>query len=114
MDDGNKESIKELLSTFRTLFAINVSGIILLANLNERNELSYHSVKWFWAGMILAAISLSTMIYLFFLSIPKILQQEDRIIYQPDIMVVSLVSFWSFLSGYIIIVADVLSTRALG
>jgi hypothetical protein len=108
MDDGNKESIKEMLSTFRTLFAIGVSGLILLANLNANRALRYHSNNLFWFGMMLAAFSLAMMVYLFFLAVPKISEQEDAIIYQRDILIVSLISFWSFIVAYVLILIDVL------
>lgn len=112
MKDGNKESAKELLATFRTLFALNASALFLVVNLHTQDLLTHASVGWFWLGIVLAGLSLLTMIYLFLLAIPKLFREEDRIVYQSDIQFASAMSIFCFFVGYAII-ASVASLKTI-
>jgi hypothetical protein len=107
LSDGNKESAKELLSTYRTLFAINVSGLFLVATLASRGQLSFKSPLLAKIAIVLAAISLLIMIYQFFLILPKLYKAEDGIIYQVPVVVTSVLSFLLFCAAYILILLAV-------
>lgn len=107
MTDGNKESIKELLATFRALFAIDVSAILLLLNLNARGELAQASQVLFKVSIAFAVTSLIGMVYLFFLAMPKISDEENHIIYQNDVLVTSLVSLAFFFAGYTMVALNI-------
>ena len=107
MDDGNKESAKELLSTFRVLFSIDVSALFFLVNFSQKGQIAFSSVWLFYFAVSLATVSLMAMIYLFFLTIPKIARSEAAIIYQPDMLITSSVALVSFLASYVILSLDV-------
>ena len=99
MGDGNKESIKELLATMRAIFAVNVAGVIALVNLDARGGLAYASRFWFVCGIATALVSLSVMIFCFFLCIPKIYRSEEGVVYQNDVAVSSLAGIGLFLAS---------------
>lgn len=100
MDDGNKESAKELLSTFRTLFSIAVSGIFLVVTLRIKNEISICSDAIFKIGIVCGILSLLAMMYLFFLVIPKLYNSIEGIIYKKDVWIVATFSIATFAIGY--------------
>jgi cytochrome bd-type quinol oxidase subunit 2 len=102
MKDGNKESIKELLATFRALSGICLSVLILAMGLNARNELPLdHSL--FLAVSILLVLSLICTVLLFLFAIPKIHDETDSIIYDLQIRALSFSAFLSFASGILIL-----------
>jgi hypothetical protein len=100
MKDGNKESTKELLSTYRTLFAINVSGIFLVVNWVVRKDI-VPVTKWlFWVGVGSWVFSAAAMTYLFLLVVPKLANEENTIIFQRPVLVTARLGFLTFLLGY--------------
>jgi hypothetical protein len=107
MTDGNKESIKELLSTFRTLFAIDVSALFLIVNLYSQDRLQFVSPLAFWVGAIFSVFSVALMVYLFLLAVPKIFREEDAIAYQTDIKIVSAASVMLFFIGYTLLALNI-------
>ncbi|MDQ8697295.1 hypothetical protein [Hyphomicrobium sp. LHD-15] len=100
MKDGNKESAKELLSTYRTLFAINVSGIFLVANWVVRGEVVPITTWLFWAGIGCWILSSVMMTYLFLLVVPKLANEENAIIFQRPVLATARWSFLAFALGY--------------
>ncbi len=108
MNDGNKESTKELLATFRALFAINVSAIVLLLNLNARGELAQASPALFKVAIGCAMVSLVGMTYLFFLAIPKLSDEDERIIFQGDVLLTSLSSIACFFVAYAVVALNII------
>jgi hypothetical protein len=107
MRDGNKESVKEFLSAFRTLSSIAMSTILIIAGLRARHELLL--TPWaFYSSIILLGASIVACIYLFFLVFPKIHEEEDNIIYLPDVRTVAVVASSSFFVGNILLIASLL------
>jgi esterase/lipase superfamily enzyme len=103
LSDNNKESVKELLSTYRTLFAMNVSGIFLVATLQSRHDFSFkfpHVAKF---AVAVAGVSAALMVYLFFLALRKIHFAEDDIIYQVPVRFAALSSFALLLVAFVAI-----------
>jgi hypothetical protein len=100
MGEGNKESAKEILSTYRTLFAIDVSGRFLLANMYVRQEIHIRVPCPFWTGVVLWVLSAMAMIWLFFIVVPKLYDEEADIIYQRSVLIPSMIGFWFFILGY--------------
>jgi hypothetical protein len=100
MKDGNKESTKELLSTYRTLFAINVSGIFLVVNWVVRKDFIPVTTWLFWAGVGFWVFSAAAMTYLFLLVVPKLANEEDAIIFQRPVLLTARWGFLTFLLGY--------------
>jgi hypothetical protein len=107
MTDGNKESTKELLSTFRSLFAIDISGLFLIVTLYTRSLIDFHLLAAGLIGIILAVVSAVAMIYLFFLVIPRLHNEDESIIYDWPVIIVSNVGFWTFILAYSIIVVSI-------
>lgn len=103
LDDGNKESAKELAATFRALFAIAVSGEFLLLSLNARGGLPVCSPGLFRVGMLLGLISIVSMIYLFFLIINKLFHYEEEIVDGRAVKWTSRFAVLSFLTAYVIV-----------
>lgn len=101
MSDGNKESLKELLSTFRTLFAILISGLFFSVTFAAKVQMMEFSRNIFWLGIFLGVFSIFSMIYLFFLAIPKLLKEEEDIIEKLDIKILSSIALGAFFSSYL-------------
>lgn len=100
LGDGNKESAKEILSTYRTLFAIDISGVFFLVNMYVRDEIHIRVPIPFWIGLGLWVISALAMLWLFFIVPPKLFHADKGIIYQRSVLIPSMVGFWFFILGY--------------
>lgn len=104
LSDGNKESAKELLATFRSLFTLCVSGIFLLVSLNAKGSIIVCNLPLYRTGLSLGIISIIAMIFLFFLVIPKLSSCDEDIIYLSDVRITSLVAFSTFFLSYVLLI----------
>jgi hypothetical protein len=98
VDDGNKESTKELLGAFRIIASADIS--IALATLafiwKSANRPADPLVT---ISIVCLTISFLASVYLFLLAIPMLNRQQANIIGQPPIKITSAVSLFLFLIG---------------
>lgn len=98
MDDGNKESAKELLGAFRIIASADIS--IALATLafvwKSANTPADPLVT---VSIICLTTSFLASIYLFLLAIPMLNRQQANIIGQPPIKITSAISLLLFVVG---------------
>lgn len=86
LSDANKESVKELLSTFRALFALDVSGLALVIPLRLRGEIGLTKPSLFLLAVSCGVAAALLMVYLFLLALQKIHRAEPSIIFQRPIV----------------------------
>jgi len=108
MKDGNKESTKELLSTFRTLFALGGAVILLVIGLRTRGFRFYSSDLLMDICLMAATVSLSLMVYLFFVVIGKVHREAEDIVYQPDVLALSMLALLLFFGAHLGMAANML------
>lgn len=102
MKDGNKESIKELLSAIRTVVGIALSTLLVAIGLKARAEFPIGD-GFFYTSLALLGLSVISGIYFFLLAILKIYHEEDEIIYLRDIRIVSLATIATFIGGNLVL-----------
>jgi hypothetical protein len=100
MDDGNKESTKEMLNAFRSIASADLAIGLGLAAARTRYPESIGPVTLYLPGTLFA-VSFLAAIYLFMLAISKLAEEEPdpRIIEMQDIKGWAKTSFYSFLTG---------------
>ena len=97
MKDGEKESTKELLAFFRSIFTTDVS--ILLLSISLREKISITSPILFFISISFLLISAILCLYIFSTSVPKLFREESGIIYQIDIVLPGLAAIGAFVIG---------------
>ena len=103
MLDGNKESAKEMLSTFRAVSGTALSTLIVICGLRTRGDLPLYGWQ-FYPSIALLAICVISATYLFLLTIPKLHAEETDIIECPDVRHTARISLLSFIGGIGILV----------
>ena len=104
MRDGNKESTKELLSTFRTITAIALSLLIFSSNRSLAPLTSTLEQVLFAVSFVLLTVSVATAIYICLIVIPKLLNEVENIIDQAEVRASSFVSLACFMLGCIVLI----------
>jgi hypothetical protein len=104
MNDGNKESAKELLATFRTIGSIGLAAMLLFLGLAARGEVVFNLSSRIAIACL--AVSLALTVYLFLVVIHKIWREIDDIIDSPDVRRLSLLILASFSGGLLLLLVS--------
>ncbi len=99
MRDGNKESAKELLSTFRLVAGAAVSIFLLFANLHIRGLLCPKDPAIFQAGLAAQVLSVLLCSWLLRLVVGKLHREDENIAYQVPTLVIGGGALFCFLVG---------------
>ncbi|EMS98722.1 hypothetical protein H009_05878 [Agrobacterium tumefaciens str. Cherry 2E-2-2] len=99
MNDGNKESTKEMLAVFRIIASAGLSLILLLVTFKNRtpdlsNWLVYPAALFFSASLLFC-------LYLFLQAITLLAGEADAIIDQPRIKVPAMAAMGLFMAGVV-------------
>lgn len=105
MRDGNKESAKELLSTFRLVAGAAVSIFLLFANLQIRGLLYPTNTAIFIVGLAAQVLSVSLCSWLLLLVVAKLHREDENIAYQVPTLVIGGGALFCFLVGIVCLLA---------
>jgi hypothetical protein len=101
MRDGNKESAKELLSTFRMVAGAAISIFLLFANLQIRGVLHPQNSVIFTVGLAAQVLSVLLCSWLFLMVVGKLHREDEDIAYQVPTLVIGGGAMACFLLGII-------------
>jgi hypothetical protein len=104
MNDGNKESTKELLAVFRTLMATAVSVLLVATNLRFSGVLVPSNDVLFFSSMAVLFVSCICCLAMFFIAVPMLYHEQDRIVYQPSIVKVGVGALATFVAALALLV----------
>jgi hypothetical protein len=96
MNDGNKESTKELLAIFRTLMATSVSVLLVATNLALNQLLVPNNLALFAFSMGCLALSAAACMVSFFIVVPMLYHEREDIVYRPPVVVAGLAAIALF------------------
>jgi hypothetical protein len=97
--DGNKEAAKELLATFRTLFTMGLTILLLEVNLRANGWVVFR-VEWaLWASMLSLGLGCAVCVPLFLRAIPMLYNEIADIAYDPTLVKMGLVTLTLFALG---------------
>lgn len=84
MDDGNKESVKELLGAFRIVASADLSILLAAITINSRTG-NFTPTVAYCLSLFLLSTSLIASIYLFLLCIRKLSREAEAIVDQQPV-----------------------------
>jgi hypothetical protein len=101
MKDGNKESAKEVLSKFRSLFAICISGTFFVTTVVTRLPLEKYNTDLYSIGFVCSTLSSLCMIYLFLLIVQNLRDENDDMINIPDVKIIRYIFLGLFVFAFV-------------
>lgn len=104
MNDGDKESIKELLAIFRTLMATAVSILLVATNLRFSGLLVPARPELFMASVITLLVACVSCLAMFFIVVPMIYHQQADIIYRGSVVTVGVVAITTFVASIVLLI----------
>lgn len=104
MNDGNKESTKELLAVFRTIMATAVSILLVATNLRFSGVLVPRNDGLFIGSMFVLLVSSICCLAMFFIAVPMLFHEQDEIVYQPRVVKVGIGALATFGAALVLLV----------
>lgn len=108
MNDGNKESVKELLGAFRIVASADLSILLGVVAINSRRD-DFRPSFGYVASLALLIASLSACIYLFLLCISKIAKEDEAIIDQRPVKLTAAAALLMLLLATVLLVLCMLA-----
>ncbi|RWX78879.1 hypothetical protein EPK99_09895 [Neorhizobium lilium] len=107
MDDGNKESTKELLGSFRVIASADISiALALLVGATRFSETE--SGPLLWISISAFFLSFLASVYLFLLVIPRLQHEKPKIIEMPPVKAIAAASLCLFLVALVCLILHLL------
>ncbi len=108
MNDGNKESVKELLGAFRIVASADLSILLAVIAINSRTAGFTPSVIY-CLSLLLLTTSLVACIYLFLLCIRKISLQAEAIVEQRPVKLTAAAALVMLMLATTLLIIDMLN-----
>ncbi len=108
MNDGNKESVKELLGAFRIVASADLSILLAAITINSRTA-SFTPTPAYCLSLWLLAMSLITSVYLFLVCIRKISLEAEAIVEQPPVKWTAAAALLMLIAATALLILDMLT-----